>query len=153
MPYIENKQRRKELDKIIDYLKNKAFPRANDTYDLLCRALLQWFLYHIDGKHAKYPMYQLFQTLDVKPNGEINYILFKYCKYYIKPSYNNYKLYVGCLHDLIYKIETEKRGSFEVDHVSYMRDFISDIRLSILEMYREIIGPYEELKKSVNGDV
>ena len=56
-------------------------------------------------------------------DGDLNYILFKYCKKYIKPSYNNYKNYIGELHQCIVEIE------------------------------RRILAPYEDEKIKENGDI
>lgn len=59
----------------------------------------------------------------VKSNGDLNYILFKFCKYHVEPSYNNYKNYKGELRECA--------------------DIIHD----------EILIPYEMKKKQENGDV
>jgi hypothetical protein len=32
---------------------------------------------------------------DVKADGDLNYILYAYCKRCVKPSYNNYKNFCG----------------------------------------------------------
>jgi hypothetical protein len=56
-------------------------------------------------------------------NGDLNYILFKYCKYHIIPSYNNYKNYIGELEE------------------------------TIAEIRRKILAPYEDSKIQENGDV
>jgi hypothetical protein len=72
MPYIENQERRKELNRIVDFM----------------------------------------LSLDVKLTGELNYILFKFCKVRIPASYNNYKNYLGELHEC----EEEIRRRFMVEH-------------------------------------
>lgn len=59
----------------------------------------------------------------VEPNGKLNYVLYKYCKTYIKPSYNNYK------------------------------NFIGELEECVAEIRRSILGPYEEAKKEENGDI
>jgi len=56
-------------------------------------------------------------------NGDLNYILFYFCKYHITPSYANYKNYCGELQQCITEIE------------------------------RKIIGPYEDRKILENGDI
>ena len=61
--------------------------------------------------------------LGVKVNGDLNYILFKFCKYHVTPSYNNYKNYIG---------ELTECGA---------------------EIRREILAPYEDQKKAENGEV
>jgi len=61
--------------------------------------------------------------VEVKANGDLNYILFKFCKNYVNPSYNNYK------------------------------NFIGELRQCATEIERRILGPYEDLKIKENGDV
>ena len=60
---------------------------------------------------------------EVKANGDLNYILFKFCKENIEPSYNNYKNYIGELEE------------------------------TINEIRRRILAPYEDMKIKENGDV
>ena len=60
---------------------------------------------------------------EVKADGDLNYILFKFCKYYIKPGYNNYK------------------------------NFIGELRQCATEIERTLLGPYEEKKKEESGDI
>lgn len=38
-------------------------------------------------------------NVGVKANGDLNYILFAFCKRHIEPSYNNYKNYRGELRE------------------------------------------------------
>jgi len=59
----------------------------------------------------------------VKPDGDLNYILFAYAKRSITPSYNNYKNYIGELEECI------------------------------AEIRRRLLGPYEDKKIEENGDV
>jgi hypothetical protein len=56
-------------------------------------------------------------------NGDLNYILYKFCKENVTPSYNAYKNFIG-----------------ELDCCSR-------------EIYRRLISIYEDLKISENGDV
>lgn len=60
---------------------------------------------------------------DVKVNGDLNYVLYAFCKRYINPSYNNYKNYMG------------------------------ELRECANEIGRRILGPYEDTKVIQNGDV
>jgi hypothetical protein len=60
---------------------------------------------------------------DAEPDGRLNYVLYKYCKTYIKPSYSNYK------------------------------NFIGELEECVVEIRRSILGPYEEAKKEENGDI
>lgn len=56
-------------------------------------------------------------------NGDLNYVLFKFCKYMIEPSYNNYK------------------------------NFCGELRQCATEIERRILAPYEDEKIKENGDV
>ena len=80
MPYV-NKERRKDLDKIVDAMK------------------------------------------DVKVDGDLNYILFKFCKNYVSPKYNNYK------------------------------NFIGELNETVAEVRRRFLAPHEDIKIKENGDV
>lgn len=59
----------------------------------------------------------------IKANGDLNYILFKYCKYNVEPSYNNYK------------------------------NFMAELNEAAEEIRRRILAPYEDTKIVENGDV
>jgi hypothetical protein len=59
----------------------------------------------------------------VKANGDLNYILFKYCKEHVEPSYNNYKNYIG------------------------------ELQETVAEIRRRLLAPYEDIKIQENGDV
>jgi len=60
---------------------------------------------------------------DVVADGDLNYILYAYCKYYIIPSYNNYKNYCG------------------------------ELRQCVTEIERRLLAPYEDKKIVENGDI
>ena len=59
----------------------------------------------------------------VKADGDLNYILFRFCKYHVAPSYNNYKNFCGEIHQAATEIE------------------------------RRLLAPYEDAKTLENGDV
>ncbi len=80
------------------YVKQEARPELDDIVDLM-------------------------RKVGVKANGDLNYILFKFCKYNVKPSYNNYK------------------------------NFIGELAQCAGEINRRILGPYEDSKILENGDV
>lgn len=65
----------------------------------------------------------LLNTTFIKADGDLNYILFKYCKYHITPSYNNLKNYIG------------------------------ELRQCATEIERRLLAPYEDSKIEENGDV
>ena len=56
-------------------------------------------------------------------DGELNYILFALCKKYVKPSYKNYKSFIGELEECV------------------------------TEIRRRILAPYEEEKIKESGDI
>ena len=66
---------------------------------------------------------ELFNSLNIQGNGDLNYILFKYCKNHIKPGYLNYKAFAG---------ELEECAA---------------------EIRRRLTGPHEDRKIEENGDV
>ena len=59
----------------------------------------------------------------IKANGDLNYVLYAFCKRHISPSYNNYK------------------------------NFCGELRQCATEIERRILGPYEDEKIAENGDV
>lgn len=65
----------------------------------------------------------LMQCENIDANGDLNYILFAYCKRHITPSYNNYK------------------------------NFIGELNCCATEIERRLLAPYEDEKIKENGDV
>ena len=68
-------------------------------------------------------VYEMMISANVVANGDLNYILFKFCKYQVEPSYNNYK------------------------------NFCGELRQCATEIERKILAPYEDSKIAENGDV
>lgn len=66
---------------------------------------------------------KLMKAKKVKANGDLNYILFKFCKEAIEPSYNNYK------------------------------NFLGELRQCAAEIERRLLARYEDQKIQENGDV
>jgi len=66
---------------------------------------------------------KLMNKLEVLVNGDLNYILYKFCKYHVNPSYNNYKNYCG------------------------------ELRQCATEIERRLLADYEDKKIIENGDV
>ena len=60
---------------------------------------------------------------NIKADGDLNYILFAYCKWYIEPSYNN------------------------------LKNFCGELRQCATEIERRLLAPYEDSKIEENGDV
>lgn len=73
---------------------------------------------HIMGK-----VVDLMADICVKADGDLNYILYKYCKYHIPKSYNNIKNYCG------------------------------ELRQCATEIERRILAEYEDKKIRENGDL
>lgn len=59
----------------------------------------------------------------VQANGDLNYILYKFCKYYIPRRYNSIK------------------------------NFCGELEECAVEIRRRLTGPYEDTKIDENGDV
>ena len=66
---------------------------------------------------------ELMKKHQVKADGDLNYLLFKFCKEDIKTGYNS------------------------------LKNFCGELRQCATEVERRILGPYEEEKKNENGDV
>jgi hypothetical protein len=60
---------------------------------------------------------------DVRANGDLNYILFAFCKKHVDLNYNSLKNYIG------------------------------ELRQCATEIERSILGPYEESAKKRNGEI
>ncbi len=65
----------------------------------------------------------LMKKLGVVANGDLNYILYAFCKRNVSPSYNNYK------------------------------NFCGELRQCATEIERRILASYEDEKIEENGDV
>jgi len=63
------------------------------------------------------------REMGVCANGDLNYILYAFCKRYVEPSYNNYKNYCG------------------------------ELRQCATEIERRILAKYEDKKIEESGDV
>lgn len=59
----------------------------------------------------------------IEANGDLNYILYKFCKEHVKPGYGNYKNYCG------------------------------ELRQCATEIERRLLADYEDKKIEENGDV
>jgi len=65
----------------------------------------------------------LMSDVEVIANGDLNYILYAFCKRNVKPSYNNYK------------------------------NFLGELNEAAEEIRRRLLSPYEDTKIIENGDV
>jgi hypothetical protein len=72
-------------------------------------------------------MARVYNTIEplqgIKADGDLNYVLFAFCKRHVKPSYNNYKNYIG------------------------------ELRQCATEIERKLLAKYEDEKIEENGDV
>lgn len=68
-------------------------------------------------------LYKRMIKCGLKADGDINYLLYKYCKENIPAGYNNYK------------------------------NFCGELRQCATEIERRILAPYEDSKINENGDV
>jgi len=140
MPYVLQ-ERRPDLDPVV---------KKMAALELTAGDIGVFLIYLAIGSYRMFVPGDKFQSLleavkiaDARPNGDLNYILFKYGKYHIKPSYNNYKTYIGVIHGAMYKIAEE----------DYREDYIDEYREAAAEIRRRILGPYEDKKIEENGDV
>jgi hypothetical protein len=65
---------------------------------------------------------ELMEKKGVKADGDLNYILFAYCKYNIPASYNNYKNFCGELHQCATEIERRLLGPYEDEKIKENSD-------------------------------
>ena len=65
----------------------------------------------------------IMEKYDIKANGDLNYLLFKYCKYNIPKDYNS------------------------------LKNFIGELNQCATEIERKILSVYEDEKIKENGDV
>ena len=91
--------------------------------------------YYKRGKEDKMPfvepknrpeldkVYKAMIDAGIKADGDLNYILYKFCKYQVDPSYNNYKNYFG------------------------------ELTECVAQCRQDFLVPYEKMKKVDNGDV
>lgn len=54
---------------------------------------------------------------EVKADGDLNYLLFKFCKYHVKPSYNSYKNFIGELNQCAREIERRILAKYEDEKI------------------------------------
>lgn len=77
----------------------------------------------LEGRPDMDEIVDLMVKKGVKANGDLNYVLFKFAKYHITPSYNNYK------------------------------NFCGELQECAVEIRRQILAKYENTKIKENGDV
>lgn len=66
---------------------------------------------------------ELMREKNIQADGDLNYVLYAFCKRHVAPSYNQYK------------------------------NFCGELRQCVTEIERRLLGPYEDQKIKENGDV
>lgn len=56
---------------------------------------------------------QTMANVGISVNGDLNYVLFAFCKRHINPSYNNYKNYLGELNEAAEEIRRKLLARYE----------------------------------------
>ncbi len=79
-----------------------------------------------DSKRGELDKLAVQLLLNGKITGNLNYFLFKLCKLYIKECGESYAAY---------------------------KNFIGELEMCKLELYRKQVAPYEELKEKENGSI
>jgi hypothetical protein len=138
MPYV-TQERRPFLDPIVDALSKIEFKRGD-----LVNLLLEFA--GVGGPYNRFMEIKgLMLKADVKVNGDINYILFKYAKYHISPSYNAYKTFMGEIYEAVYSLQGYSNWRF--------RGFVDEYREAAEWIRIKILIPYEEKAIEKNGDI
>ena len=60
---------------------------------------------------------KMMMDADIRANGDLNYILFAFCKRYVTPGYNNYKNYIGELRQCATEIERKLLAIYEDEKI------------------------------------
>lgn len=140
IPYVIQK-RRPALNRLVDALVQNAMTWQEMTR--FFEMLSNYSSGDTDWLGRFYPkdavLLKIAKEIDIKPNGDINYVLFKYCKYHIEPSYNNYKNFMGIIYRMMHNAVSDS-------YKNEFREAAEWIRIKLLT-------PYEEKKILENGDV
>lgn len=135
MPYIKQ-EKRENIDKYI-----KEIARLHLGEDELVE-----FLLNVCGIFRLNISYnsELAERIhkEVKPNGDLNYMIFKLVKTYLPASYTNYKSFMGCLYNVVDRLANLNYKEYRDE----LRETAEWIRIKLLI-------PYEEEKCALNGDV
>lgn len=60
---------------------------------------------------------QLMKDTGVKADGDLNYILFAFCKRHVIPNYNNYKNFLGELNEAAEEIRRRLLSEYETKKI------------------------------------
>jgi len=161
IPYIKQ-ERRPALDKVVaamvDYgICDENGVVSNSKLSILFSHLVDNILSRPDMSDVYNPIYtdnhheivDLMIDSGLKLNGDLNYILFKFAKYHIKPSYNNYKMFISALEYTVFN--TYDSSVYIINEV--ILNLCGELNECVSEIRRKILGPYEEKAIERNGDV
>jgi len=132
MPYIKQ-ENRPDMDKIVKLMKKLEVDVSKDLVGILYNVQTKWHGSEFDK------LVELIIAMGVQANGDLNYILYKYCLVTVSPSYNNYKRFIGGLEDAAAN--------------TTCREYRWELRECAAEIRRRLLGPYEDTKIAENGDV
>lgn len=134
MPYIKQENRE---------LLDECVSNANKINDIFIQYFEDMLIYISSGgtpwMHKALIPLAKYMKENVKPDGSLNYFLFKYAKYHLEPSYKNYKTFIGKIHIAMKNIQ-------DVQYIDEYRESAEWIRIKLLT-------PYEFKKIEENGDV
>jgi len=65
---------------------------------------------------------KVMKEMKVVANGDLNYILYKFCKESVEPSYNNYKNFIGELHECAHEIRRRILSEYENEKIQSQGD-------------------------------
>ena len=133
MPYI-SQEKRESLNKYYEKMKEVVKTNEDLTNLLLCISGAMRYAVPSEIQDLSDHM-----TLVAYPDGGLNYILFKYAKYDVTPSYNNYKKLIGSI------LRAAKNNPYEA-YVDEYREAAEWIRIRLLI-------PYEMKKLKENGPI
>lgn len=57
------------------------------------------------------------KQVNIRADGDLNYMLYKYCKEMVDPSYNNYKNFCGELRQCATEIERRMLANYENEKI------------------------------------
>ena len=160
MPYVIQ-ERRPALDKVVDAMVDYGICDKNGIVN--SKKLSMLFAYLVDNtlstllpKLMYTPKYvdnhqivDLMVNNGLKLDGDLNYILFKFAKYHIKPSYNNYKMFISNLEYTVF--DTYDDNIYIISDV--ILNLCGELSECVVEIRRKLLAPYEDVKIIENGDI
>ena len=152
MPYIE-KSTRPAMDEAIMAIKNLIIELEMPIGEgLFSDLLFDFYTYYSVSRNYKdgHPLTKIFKKAKVKVDGDLSYILFKFCKYYIRRDYNSYKLYIAEIERCANKVLNKNyRGA----SVKKQINFYAELNEAVAEIRKQLLWPHEKERKIMNGDI